>query len=583
MSHRLATTCLSLLLFLTAAFMVRGHHVMPLPPHSSHDGFLLVPQLVDILEGQTPVDGRFGMFQPTWFSSRVEATHALGWSGFAERVLGNVQSHTWIDTPHPMALMAFLAHGGGLGTWAAVLAQWLYLCLLVASLYLIGRRVKGPFCGFIAALMGLGSPGIMGTTQYIEPHLAVVSMSAVVVCLLVYSDGLRRWRLGVLASLALWSLSRSGEGSGDAVIAGLVVIGPVIATLLTVNRSQHASRVLLGVIALAVPFLLLADIPWMMAAMERVTRAFADPQVQTDVVAKGGALAHPLAWLGAYVILLVTDYALPAMSLLIVLGLLRLRGARFDHRLLLLLWTIVPWLALSWMQRKASWYGFPLLPPLLILAAIGLSRLGTKMRWLVAGVCLSQWCFISASDGETQHTWLTRPLPLHDWRLRRIDLFSPMDSSDSRRVRRDLDAVVDWTAGLQSPGPLALITMGSKHDYAARYYLSMKQPGLQVVSLSDPRTRAEEYRGLHPGDFSALLFLDDGSSPWPPTSQQQAWLQQNLQCQESDPLDAFVDAVWARSGERSDGFYPLSGPGIGHIGPGQIWTGPPGEGGLCAP
>ena len=55
----------------------------------------------------------------------------------------------------------------------------------------------------------------------------------------------------------------------------------------------------------------------------------------------------------------------------------------------------------------------------LILAAIGLSRLGTTMRWLVAGVCLSQWCFINASDGETQHTWLTRPLPLHDWRLRR--------------------------------------------------------------------------------------------------------------------------------------------------------------------
>ena len=72
---------------------------------------------------------------------------------------------------------------------------------------------------------------------------------------------------------------------------------------------------------------------------------------------------------------------------------------------------------------------------------------------LVAGVCLSQWCFINASDGETQHTWLTRPLPLHDWRLRRIDLFSPMDSSDSRRVRRDLDAVVDWTAGLQSLDP----------------------------------------------------------------------------------------------------------------------------------
>ena len=98
MSHRLATTCLSLLLFLTAALMVRGHHVMPLPPHSSHDGFLCSFRSWSISEGQTPVDGRFGMFQPTWFSSRVEATHVLGWSGFAERVLGNVESHL-IDTP----------------------------------------------------------------------------------------------------------------------------------------------------------------------------------------------------------------------------------------------------------------------------------------------------------------------------------------------------------------------------------------------------------------------------------------------------------------------------------------------------
>ena len=79
-----------------------------------------------------------------------------------------------------------------------------------------GRRVKGPFCGFIAALMGLGSPGIMGTTQYIEPHLAVVLMSAVVCC---WSTGrTEAVEIGVLASLALWSLSRSGE-VGDAVIA----------------------------------------------------------------------------------------------------------------------------------------------------------------------------------------------------------------------------------------------------------------------------------------------------------------------------------------------------------------------------
>ena len=583
MSHRLATACLSVLMLLTAVFMVRNHHAMPLPPHSAHDGFILIPQLVDLIEGQTPVDGRFGMFQATWFSDRVESTHAVGWAGFAERIVGNVQSHTWIDAPHPMAWMALVAHLLGIGTWAAVVVQWIYLCLLIASLYLIGRRVRGPLCGLMAGLMGLGSPGIMGTAQYIEPHLAVVSVSTVVVCLLLHVDGLKRWGVGLLASVALWSLSRSGEGSGDAVIAGLVVVGPVLVTLARADQTQGVLRIAMGVGALMIPFLLLADLPWMMAAMERVTRAFADPQVQTDVVAKGGVLAHPAVWTGAYAILLVTDYALPCLSLLIVLGLTRLPGTHYSHRLHLILWAVVPWLALSWMQRKASWYGFPLLPPILVLASIGLSRLGTKARWIVVGVCLSQWWFTQSATGDTRHTWLTRPLPLEDWRLRRIDLFRPMDTPESRRTRHDLDAVVAWAEGRGPMGPVGLLTMGSQHDYAARYYLSMSSSRLQVVSLTDPRTREAKYRGLHPRDFSSLLFLDGRASAWPPTSQQRAWLNQNLGCQEQDLVDAFVGALWARANERKDGFYTLSGPGSGELGPGQIWSGPAGEGVLCAP
>ena len=93
-------------------------------------------QLVDLLEGQTPVDGRFGMFQPTWFSSRVEVLTRSAGVDLRARAGERAESHL-DNTPHPMALMAFFARRG-LGTWAAVLAQWLYLCLLVASLYLIG-------------------------------------------------------------------------------------------------------------------------------------------------------------------------------------------------------------------------------------------------------------------------------------------------------------------------------------------------------------------------------------------------------------------------------------------------------------
>ena len=94
-----------------------------------------------------------------------------------------------------------------------------------------------------------------------------------------------------------------------------------------------------------------------------------------------------------------------------------------------------------------------------------------------------------------------------------------------------------WAEGRGPMGPVGLLTMGSQHDYAARYYLSMSSSRLQVVSLTDPRTREAKYRGLHPRDFSSLLFLDGRASAWPPTSQQRAWLNQNLGCQEQDLVD----------------------------------------------
>ena len=108
-----------------------------------------------------------------------------------------------------MALMAYLAHSGGLGTWAAVLAQ-AHLCLLVASLYLSPDGVKGR-SPIHRPLMGLGSPGIKDDAVSIEPHLAVVSMSAIVSSTAGLLGRTEAVEMGVL-SLALWSLVRSGEG-----------------------------------------------------------------------------------------------------------------------------------------------------------------------------------------------------------------------------------------------------------------------------------------------------------------------------------------------------------------------------------
>ena len=577
---------LGLCVLATGVFMV-GHAGAPLPPHSAHDGFLLVPQLQQLLGGAVPDNGRFGMFHPTWFSPHAVPTAELGWTGFWDRVFGNVQNHSWIDTPHPLALMALVGHTLFLGTWGPIMVQSALFAMLLVSLYCIGTKVQSPRAGLLAATLALGAPGLFGTVQYIEPHLAVAAVSTAAVSLLLHTDGLRRWGVAFVASVALWSLSRSGEGSGDAVIAGLVVVGPGLMVVAGSDRSLTPGRWVLGLCALVVPFMLLADVDWIVAAMEKVTRAFSDPSVQSDVVAKGGTLGHPVAWLSAYLVLTFTDFLRPALSVVVAIGLLAATRTRPTQRVSIALWLVVPWLALSWMQRKASWYGIPLLPPLVLWAALGLDRLAlARWRRIAASVALGQFLLFSllpAGSFPTGLSWLREPLALHEWRLRRIDLLRPMVGEAEQEVEADLESLVEWMEVNERVGPIALMTMGSKHDFAARYFLAMSLPGVEVVNLADPRVRAARYRSLHPSDFAAFIFLDDGARTWPPSESQGDWLRGDLRCVEDDPFDPFIAAVFSRAGAPVDGFYPLSGQVSPPLGPGQIWRGDPVVDGLCAP
>ena len=586
LSARTAKRLLLFLVCLAVGVTWGAHAQMPLVPHSSHDAFLLIPQLKHLLSGGIPDDARFGMFSPTWFSPHSIPTGALGWSGFWERVLGNVQSHTWIDAPHPMALMAVGSHLLGGGLWVPIFVQSFFLALLLLCTYGIGVHVHSRRVGVVAAALTAGTPALLGSARFIEPHLAVVSLSVAVVYALLNTDGLQRWRVCIVASLLLWTLSRSGEGSGEVVIAGLLVVGPLLMTIVQSDRSLSAGRWVLGLVGLLLPFLVLSDLSWMIAAMERVTRAFADPAVQTDVAEKGGALAHPLAWLGAYVVLTVTDYVRPLLVVVVVAGLIALRGVDFRKKWLVYLWFLVPWLALSWMQRKASWYGLGLIPPLLVLAAIGLERWHrpwlTRTVFVVAVAQMCTFTLVPAQYFPAGLSWVREPLPVHAWRLRRVDWLRPMDDESDHRVRADLDELVQWVRDEGRTGPIAMITMGTQHDYAARYHLSMSLPGVEVVNLTDPRVRSVRYRSLHPGDFSAFFFLDGGFQSWPPTVAQEDWLRDNLRCEDDDALDAFLLAVTSRFDAPVSGFYPLKDVNMKPLGPGQVWTGLSVEEGLCA-
>ena len=563
------------------------HHRSPLPPHSSHDAFLLIPQLGHLLSGATPDDPSFGMFHATWFSERAIEHGPQGFSGFVQRLFENVQSHTWIDAPHPIAVMALAAWLFPAGPIVPVLVQCGFFMLLLVSLYDIGARTVSPSVGLLAAALAAGTPGLFGSIHYIEPHLAIAAMSTAAVALLIRTEGLKRWVWALSASLLLWSLGRSGEGSGEVVIAGLVVVGPVLAVIVGSDRGLSPRRWMLGLVALVLPFLVLSDLAWMVDAMERVTRAFADPAVQTDVVEKGGWLSTKAAWNAAYGILLFTDYLRPLLATVVVLG--AVVGLRYGltRKWIVGLWLLVPWVALSWMQRKASWYGIALLPPLMIWAAIGLDRIGGRpvriATWVLAAVQLVSFSLVPKASVPSAFTWLRDPLPLHDWRLRRIEYLQPGVDDGLSEIKEDLDVMVKWMEENRETRPVALMTMGTQYDYATRYYIQMNRPGVEVINVADPRLREQRYRSLHPGDFGVFAFVDDGLSAWPPSEQQAAWLSQNLHCKVNDPFDAFVGAIASRAATEQDGFYPLKDAPWERLGPGQIWTGTRVSGGLCEP
>jgi hypothetical protein len=148
-----------------------------------------------------------------------------------------------------------------------------------------------------------------------------------------------------------------------------------------------------------------------------------------------------------------------------------------------------------------------------------------------------------------------------------------MDSASDHRVEADLERVVFWMREQQDKRPIALVTMGSRHDYAARYHLSMQLPGVEVINLTDPRVRKARYRSLHPDDFALFLFLDDGLNRWPPDETQKQWLKTNLRCVADDPLDRFLHAVTQRDMVEQNGIHVLTSTVGGRLEAGQIWSG----------
>lgn len=572
-----------------------------MPPHSSHDGFTLIPQLAKLAMGQAPDDPHFGMFEGTWFPPVPWPEATVGWAPFWDRVFGNIRPHNWIDAPHPLALSSALtALMPGVALIPAVVMSG-YFLLLLTSLAFIGARLANPKVGLLAATLAAGSPALFGMSRYVESHLPLVAMATAVVAASACLEGLRRWSLHAWSmclglSLLTWSLSRTGESAGELVIGGLLVAGPGLWALARSGRGTTPLRWLMGLLCLSLPFLLLADLPFLRASMESVTRGFADPSVQTDVVEKGGFWANTFVWRMSYLWLMATDYLSPALAIWVIPAAVGLWSIRKQVSPIAWLWFAVPFLALTIMQRKASWYGVGLVPPFILLMSMGLSAL--SRRWVVRGAIgtallqLVLYSLVPATAFVGPLAQLRAPVPVSDTRLRRLDLLRPMDTPATAHLRNDTDTFIDWLNRTHPPDGqqhvVVAVAKGYGPDAIFRYRVSMSRPDVEVLNLTDPRARKIAYRGFTPNDFLAFVYLDEGLAPWPPTLSDRAWFADNLHCTADDPLDAFLAGVQARGLRRAPAEIPIyifEGEIDNHnLGPGRVWTPTqPPEWSLCGP
>jgi hypothetical protein len=434
--------------------------------------------------------------------------------------------------PHSMALPALVAAAFPGHPLLVNLVPTAWLLLLLAALYGVGSELRDRWTGLCAAAVAAGYPGLFGHARFMEGYIPAAALSvAMIYCLLrsrCFSRPLPVLGFGLMA----WTALRNGEGFSEGLGVGLAVAGPFAVVLARglwaawkVKRVPWRSLLSLG--ALGGWLWFSTDIFWVRSSMNHVFGGFSDL-----AVAAGSAPGAPWPWLhplvpkGAYALLIWSDYLLPVLGLaaLLALPLFLIRGPR--HRLLLLLWWLVPFVAYSIQLRKSMWYPVPMLPPLALMTAIGLASLPT--RWprtiamtTVAGLALLQLILLSSSWGLErfpEDSWLRESIPTGVVDLRGYDLCSPGDprqqalATQAQRLLELAGREVPRSDRLKYIAVLGPI--GPRGALAAdlAYWFPLARPDLVAITLGDPLNFDQaRFQGLEPADFAYLLQVDEGS------------------------------------------------------------------------
>jgi hypothetical protein len=256
-----------------------------------------------------------------------------------------------------------------------LLSGMFYLSILVISVFLIGRKIKGEGAGLMAALIISFSAGIFGSSRMYGPDLALTAMVSLSILFLLLTENLASGKYSFIFGLISGiTLAMKAQGA-------LFICGPFICMLYTafIPRSQFSARKLARLLLIAAIACLFSAFfygqPWLLISH---FISFLHNNMIVPSVTEAKFLS--LRWFLFYLGVIKDSISLPLTILFIICLLMMIRKGLKNGLMLLFLWIAVPYLLLSTLSLKDESYFFPALPAVALIIAIGVNNYARKIR-----------------------------------------------------------------------------------------------------------------------------------------------------------------------------------------------------------
>ncbi|MFC1809679.1 ArnT family glycosyltransferase [Candidatus Omnitrophota bacterium] len=270
-----------------------------------------------------------------------------------------------------------------------VMANIVFMLVLVFAMYLIGRKMSGISCGLLAAFVLLMFPGVFAFSRVSMPEFSLITLVALSYMLILYGESFTKTRYSILLGITI------GCGMITKITYPAFVIMPLLlvfikAMLLYCNNAKQRI-VIVGNLFLVIILTLAIALQWYISHFTQLTE-WMPIQVFLD---ESGSDAK-----GFYMLAFVLRQLYPFFYVVFIAMtvVLMLRG-RVNFIVTMFANIIVPVLIICIASAEESRFTVPMLPFAALLIARGLVELKSKLITVMV-VVIALFQFISLSFSE---------------------------------------------------------------------------------------------------------------------------------------------------------------------------------------